>query len=371
MARTPPAPGGDTASHQSATPARLLEDAAVELQDDNYYDVDHDDDMDLEVSANILEQKSQGLLKKVVATSRLDMSVLEVQGFDTFIYEGILDTYRPEQAANPLRNSATARVFAHFITATGPVLTIFVRQTRVSSNLHNDGPLPLNQQGLWTYIMPMAALHHQGLLQAILAISSLHIAKLQHVSETPSWKHYGYALKWIHRAVRNPRKRQSTAILAATLLLGYYEILAANHTNWNTHLAGAKQLVVETDFVSATTEFRRMKAEKAARDRQNSYYADMPPLVYNSHPQDNLLDQVPDIDGTVVGIFAGRSLNYDEHGQVLNRQSRGSSFQLDIVDYETLKDLFWWYCKQDVYQSIISGNALLWAHLSFLNLVHC
>jgi hypothetical protein len=24
-----------------------------------------------------------------------------------------------------------------------------------------------------------------------------------------------------------------------------------------------------------------------------------------------------------------------------------------------LKDLFWWYCKQDAYQSIVSGNLLL------------
>ena len=352
------------ASHESLSPARLLEDAAVEQHDDGYYDIDEEDDKDLAISVKVLEQKSQSVLGTVVAMSGLNISSSSMRGFDTFLYDGILDTYRPERVANPLGNAATARVFAHFIAATGPLLTIFVRQTRVASSLLHDGPRPLNQQGLWTYIMPMAALHHQGLLQAILAISSLHIAKLQRASETPSFKHYGYALKRIHRSVRNPEKRHSAAMLAATLLLGYYEVMAANHTNWNTHLAGARQLVVEIDFASMTREFRRMKAEKAFRDQQNPYcMTDMPPLPYNSQPQDILLDQIPDIDEDIVGIFAGRSLQYDQYGQVIieecSESPPKSRLPLDLVDYETLKDLFWWYCRQDVYQSIISGNPLL------------
>lgn len=348
------------------SPARLLEDAAIEQHDDDYYDIDDDDDRDLEISSRLLGKGSSGVLKAIVAMSGLDTSLLDRRGLDTFIYDGILDTYRPENAANPLRNPATARVFAHFIAATGPLLTTFVRQTRYSSELFDVGPLPLNQQGLWTYIMPMAAMQHQGLLQSILAISSLHIAKLQHASETPSYKHYGYALKRIHRSVRNPAKRLSSATLAATLLLGYYEIMAANHTNWSTHLAGARQLVIETDFASMTKQFKSMKAEKAMRDQQYSYYTpDMPPLPYNSKPQDILLDQVSDVDEAMVGLFAGRTLRYDEHGRVLDDYggaSGRSSVPLDIADYQTLRDLFWWYCKQDVYQSIISGNTLLWVN---------
>jgi hypothetical protein len=27
--------------------------------------------------------------------------------------------------------------------------------------------------------------------------------------------------------------------------------------------------------------------------------------------------------------------------------------------YESQRDLFWWYCKQDAFQSILSGNRLL------------
>lgn len=207
--------------------------------------------------------------------------------------------------------------------------------------------------------MPMAALHHQGLLQAILAISSLHIAKLQRASETPSLKHYGYALKHIHRNVRDPAKRHSVATLAATLLLAYYEILAANHTNWNTHVAGAKQLIVETDYAHMTKAFNKMKAKKAVRDRKNAYHdPDLPPPIYNSHPEDTILDQIPDVDEATIGFFAGIDPNYEDHGRVLDDDGQNSQ-PLDLVNYETFRDLFWWYCKQDVYQCILSGGHLM------------
>lgn len=351
-------------SHQSFSPAQILDEAAIEQHDDNYHDIDEEDDLDLEISvANLEHNKSQGVLKSIVTMSGLHASVLNLRGFDTYIYDGILDTYRPEWAANPLRNASTARVFAHFITATGPLLTIFVRQTRVPSAFHHDGDLPLNQQGLWTHIMPMAALHHAGLLQAMLAISSLHIAKLQRASETPSFKHYGYALKRIHRSVRDPKARHSPAMLAATLLLGYYEIMGARHSAWNTHLIGARQLITEIDFASMTKRLRCMKREKAERDRQNMcYLSSMLPLPYSNQPQDIILDQIPDVDEGVVSLFSGKTLSYDQYGQVIDDRDDppvDDASPLNLVDYETLKDLFWWYCKQDVYQSIISGNPLL------------
>lgn len=31
----------------------------------------------------------------------------------------------------------------------------------------------------------------------------------------------------------------------------------------------------------------------------------------------------------------------------------------DLRDYENLRDLFWWYCKMDVYQGILGGTPLL------------
>lgn len=360
----------ETSSNQSVSPTRMLDEAAIEVQDDDYYDIDSHDDMDQVVSSvYTLEKDRQAFLNAVASKGGFDACVLDTRRYDTFVFPGMLDSYRPERVANPLKNSATARVFAHFISATGPLLTSFARQARTSHSFLRNEPVPLSQQGVWTYSMPMAALHHQGLLQAILAISSLHIAKLQRASETPSMKHYAYALKRIHHCVGHRSKRLSAPMLAATLLLGYYEIIAANHTSWNSHLAGAKQLIIETDFSGMTREFRKMKLDKAARDQQNSVNVynlpiGFPNLTHNGHSDDFLLEQIPDVDENIVSSLAGRCLRYERFGHV--EEGKGSKCRskanmkpLDLPNFEVYKDLFWWYCKQDVIQSIISGNALL------------
>jgi hypothetical protein len=69
-------------------------------------------------------------------------------------------------------------------------LSIYERNPRNPASLF-EGPTPPSQQSLWTYILPLKALNHQGLLHAMLALASLHIARLQRASVTPSYKHYG------------------------------------------------------------------------------------------------------------------------------------------------------------------------------------
>ena len=125
----------------------------------------------------------------ILALHRENTSEWSMRRYDNFIYAGILDYYRAEWVASPLKNPKTARVFAHFISATGPTLSTFERHPRNTSALFDESPSPSSQQGLWTYTLPMMALNHQGLLHAMLALSSLHIAKLQQASITPSFKH--------------------------------------------------------------------------------------------------------------------------------------------------------------------------------------
>lgn len=372
-----------TTMGQCVSPTRMLNDAAVEVLDDDYYDVEPEDEMDLaEVTLQLVpsgqRQKLIGniLARYVNSPEGLNLRQgLTLRRYDSFIYPGLLDSYRPERVANPLKNPATARVFAHFISATGPTLSIFERHSRNASVLLDDGPVPLSQQGIWTYTMPMAALHHQGLLHAMLAISSLHIAKLSGGSETPSMKHYAFALKRVHRSVGDAKKRISIETLAASQLLGFYEIMTADHMKWNSHLLGAKQLIVETDFAGMARELRRTKLEKRAREQQCNFgnSLDMGPLHYTHYQDDHLLDQVPDIDEELVGVLVGRKIKYDEYGSIIDDDDqpktpppRVCSFSLDLQKFETLKDLYWWYCKQDIYQSIISGNPLLYVVLESL-----
>ncbi|SMR52836.1 unnamed protein product [Zymoseptoria tritici ST99CH_1E4] len=338
-----------------STSAHLLSAAAVETVDDDYYDVASDEEIDFDAAAvQKHEWQRQQTLGSFLAMNQIRVQDLQVRRYDTFLYEGILDHYRVDEVANPLRNPATARVFAHFISATGPSLSIFERHPRNTSVLFAEGPVPLSQQGLWTYTMPMAALRHQGLLHAMLAMSSLHIARLQGGSLTPSMQHYAWSLKRIHKAVGNPKSRLQLTTMAASMLLGFYEVMAADHMKWNMHLAGSRQLFVETDFVGMTREVCRLKAEKAARQRgRTDRYNSEEPL-----PIDDLLDQIPDIDERFVSHLVGRQVRYHDYGRIEPQHSFIPP-ELDLNKFEILKDLYFWYLRQDAYQSIVSGNPLL------------
>ncbi|KAF7198277.1 putative transcriptional regulatory protein C15D4.02 [Pseudocercospora fuligena] len=344
---------------QNATPTYLLNAAAVGYQDDDYYDIHSDEEQDVDTAMiQGRDHQRQRTLNRILARNQISGRDLQIRRYDTFLYAGILDKYKVENVANPLKNPATARVFAHFISATGPSLSIFERHPRNTSVLFHEGSIPLSQQGLWTYTLPMAALHHQGLLHAMLALASLHIARLQDASVTPSMQHYAWALKRVHASVSNPQSRLKLTTIAASMLLGFYEVMTADHMKWNMHLAGAKQLFVETDFVKMTQEFRQLKIQRAATYQARMERSYSSPASPEAFSQDDLLDQIPDIDERLVSEMVGREVRYGGYGRVEAPPSAIPP-ELDLSKFEILKDLYWWYCKQDVYQSIVSGNALL------------
>jgi len=339
--------------------SQWLADAAVEVVDDEYYDVDSDEDMDIDGPAAIVQdRRRQRTLNNVLMRQHFDVQNMQIRRYDTFLQDNMLAHYRVEYHANPLKNPATARVFAHFISATGPSLSVFERHPVNSSVLFTEGNVPFAQQGLWTYTMPMAALHHQGLLHAMLALSSLHIARLQNGDTTPSMKHYAWALKRIHACVgsRDRKKRLRVTTIAASMLLGFYEVMTADHMKWNTHLAGAKQLFVETDFAEMTRQYRQLKREKMARDqvqlRRNSISA-----YFNR--EEDAQNPFNDVDEAMISTFVGREIRYEGHRGYVETAQTKIPEELDLSNFETLKDLFWWYCKQDAFQSIVSGNPLL------------
>ncbi|TKA51208.1 hypothetical protein B0A55_12799, partial [Friedmanniomyces simplex] len=60
----------------------------------------------------------------------------------------------------------------------------------------------------------------------------------------------------------------------------------------------------------------------------------------------------------IISNLVGKEVRYGHHGHVVTPQFSIPQ-ELDLGKFEVLKDLYWWYCKQDAYQSIISGNQLL------------
>lgn len=197
----------------------------------------------------------------------------------------------------------------------------------------------------------------------MLAIATLHVAKLQNGPITASYKHYHLSLRSIAKAVSLPSRRGHPATLAASLLLSFYECWSADHQKWSDHLLGAKQLVKEIDYAGLTRYIKRQRAQKRQRETERSDYAQEHGL-YFEFDELNHAQPAEEVDENIVGILMGRKVSYDESGQIRDDSStenkRGKQYsEREIEIYETQRDLFWWYSKQDTYQSILGGGKLL------------
>ena len=259
----------------------------------------------------------------------------------------LLDRYRPENHATPLKNPATSRLFAFFIAETAGSLTGFDKLPLGDAS--SGGILPDGQKGFWNYEMPTAAIRDPGLLQAMLALASLQIAGTRDVSTTPSVQHYVWALKRVHAAVGDSRRRLKPETVAASLLLSQYELMSGAHNRWNLHLRGTRQLFDDIDFVSMTLHARRMKAEWEAFICTYGPHA-----RYSTAAGDQVLRCMEDADDEVVRHLTGLSTPYS--------RSDGNppcSPQFDLIGYDCLKNLWWMYCKHDVCQSLVSGGPLM------------
>ena len=290
-----------------------------------------------------------------------------IRSMTSYINEpNVLSTYNPEYATSPLSDPTTARVFCHFITATGPTLHVAERHPSNPAVIFSGRPVPKSRQALWSYTLPMLSLRHQGLLHSMLALSSLHIAKLQNSSPTSSLKHYHFALRRIAKAIGNNKKRRDPATLAATLLLGYYEVTTAEHNKWNSHLSGARELILDIPYrrLSARVDAYRhnLAAQGLSYPAQQSQTDDSLQGARRGQDVPTFSDGQLDLDllSTILGWDIRTTLRRDSVDTQRDYSGSNSNpSSKDVDEYETQLDLFWWFAKQDTYQSILSRNRLL------------
>lgn len=359
-------PSTASTSGRYAQSLDVRNDNDIDDPEDDIWDVSSDEEMAV-VSSQFPQTQSHDLGMMIALSA--NQHGKSFRSLTNFLHEpNVLATYRPTYAASPLRDPQTALVFCHFITATAPTISASERHTINSASMFSGLPVPKSHQGLWTYTMPMLALHHQGLLHAMLALASLHIAKLQKTSSTPSLKHYHFALRKVAKSLSNSTKRNDVATLAATLLLGFYEVTTAEHNKWNSHLAGAKQLIVQTDFVNTANRIRAHKAQLAMNQSQqffNSSVNEYGQPYMQQHQYYDFSESTDGLDENLISTFMGWRTSYNQYGQIIegNKEAIPPSTkpvtQSEIDTFEAQCDLFWWYAKQDMYQSIISGNRLL------------
>lgn len=326
----------------------------MEDESEVYYDIDSDDDMADQSQAEGFNQ-----LSLIMASANHDERKL--RSFTTYLNEpNILASYRPTLGSSPLNNPKTARIFAHFIHSTGPSLSIFERHP-TDSSVNLGSAVPTAQQGLWTYTLSLKALENPALLQAILAVSSLHIAFLQNVTTTVSLKHYHYALKRVGSAVGLPLRRKQVSTLAATLLLGYYEVISADHSKWNNHISGSAHLIREIDFARTTRDlraYRRKVNEQRQLDCSTSWWG----MTNDISEDDPFSEKESNVDQELIGTLMGRAVNYDYFGGVEDGTTvppKKHFTRKDIESFRIQCDLYWWYSKQDVFLSLIGGSKLL------------
>jgi hypothetical protein len=198
----------------------------------------------------------------------------------------------------------------------------------------------------------------------MLALASLHIAKLQNGPITASLKHYAISLRRIAKSLGSPSRRGQPATLAASMLLAFYECWCADHQKWSNHLLGAKQLVREIDFAGMTKYIKLVKAQQRREERERKFQSQQQGIGGFYEDRTRYQAIVEDVDENIVGMLMGKKLRYDQYGRIMDEDApddgSGRTYtQRELDTYETQRDLFWWYCKQDVYQSILGGGRLL------------
>jgi len=197
----------------------------------------------------------------------------------------------------------------------------------------------------------------------MLALGSLHIAKLQNGPIAASLKHYAIGLRRVAKSVSIQSRRKQPATLAAAMLLAFYECWSADHQKWSNHILGAKQLVKEIDFAGMTRYIKTRKGKQRQEDHLRYQQAHAPGGGYELDDRARFQPNVDEVDENIVSMLMGKKLFYDRYGQIIDDNDSGDPIkeysERDLETYETQRDLFWWYCKQDVYQSILGGGRLL------------
>lgn len=297
--------------------------------------------------------------------------VRSFRGFVDANYE--LETYTPTSTSSPLNDTQTAAVFWHFVNVTGPSMSLYERHPFDPSPMFQGQPVPKSRQHIWTYTFPIIAFNHPALLQAMLALGSLQMAKLQGIPATASMKHYHLSLRRIAKNYQNTTRRRQSATLAATLLLGFYEVWNSDHDKWCKHMWGARAIIKEIPLREMTKAIMGMKRRARQRalyqraQRLGQLHQEREPFGHaytGPSAEDDGCEpaDLTDVNAGLVSQLVGRTVTYDDFGHVYVDESHQRSSkkytERDGENFEHLSDLYWWYCKMDVYQSILGATKL-------------
>lgn len=197
------------------------------------------------------------------------------------------------------------------------------------------------------------AFNHPALMQAMLALGSLQMAKLQGSPPTAAMKHYHLCIRRIAKNYQSPIKRTQPATLAATLLLGFYEVWNSDHDKWCRHLWGARAVLRDIPLRRQTCDvlaYKRRRWQQLIQGHQCNENC------FASHG--DLSVDPGAVDTELIFQLTGQRVSYDtaQGHAVGNPNGPVQITERDVERYEQICDLYWWYCKMDVYQSFLGGT---------------
>ncbi|KAK4238388.1 transcriptional regulatory protein moc3 [Achaetomium macrosporum] len=314
--------------------------------DDEASMAESDDDAVVEPHLVHLEANDLGIQVARRLEPHHDIYGVRIRSFAGLADQNILDTYYPSSSNSPLNDSQTAAVFWYFVNVTGNSMSLYERHPFDPTPLFEGQPVPKQRQHIWTYTFPIMAFNHPALMQAMLALGSLQMAKLQGLPPTAAMKHYHLSLRRIAKNYQSVNRRTQPATLAATLLLGFYEVWNSDHDKWCKHMWGARAVIKDIPFAQMTRDvlaYRQRRKELEVLSHQCNDFC------FASHG-DSSQDSDP-VDTELLLHFTGQRVDYST-----GRPARLT--QRDVETYEQLRDLYWWFCKMDVYQSFLGGTRL-------------
>ncbi len=167
-------------------------------------------------------------------------------------------------------------------------------------------------------------------------------------------KHYHLSLRRIAKNYQSTNRRSQPATLAATLLLGFYEVWNSDHDKWCKHMWGARPFLKEIPLKQMNRDILALR--RSRRQRWQELHQQQP----NGMPYPNLEISDMEIDTAFMSQLTGRSVSYDSYGQIYGSPASPRQYtERDLENFENLRDLYWWYCKMDVYQSVLGGQAIV------------
>lgn len=177
--------------------------------------------------------------------------------------------YTPTASNSPLMMGKSYFLFNFFVRNFGGSMTLIHRVPSHNDILFNSMTDRRGLENFWTYDAPLMALNHPHVLNAMLALASIHFSTVTGESpadagEFNSMTYYQNAVRGLREDIALQRHTDTLATLTTCLLLAFYETMYGDLVKWYQHMTGARDIIVALDVC------------KLAAGAQSVYNSDVP-----------------------------------------------------------------------------------------------